>query len=248
MKHGSLFTGIGGFDLAAQWMGWETLFQVEIDKQCNKVLEKNFSNVKRFRDAKEFDGSTYRGAVDIVSGGWPCPKYSKAGKQTGGEPLKAELIRITKQINPPWFVFENVPGLITPKLSVEHSDLINEMESCGYQTGTFCISADMVGANQIRERVWIIGHKEMANHSDTPRGELGEIFNQGQKEGPQNRIKLPGNTIRLHWYEAISRIHRILNGLSRGMDGHRNRMLGNAVYPEIPYLIFKSISTLNPAA
>ena len=69
MRHGSLFSGIGGFDLAAEWMGWENVFQVEKDKFCTKVLEKNFPNVKRYGDIKEFDGSKYKGLVDIISGG-----------------------------------------------------------------------------------------------------------------------------------------------------------------------------------
>ena len=69
MRHGSLFSGIGGFDLAAQWMGWENVFQVEWDSYCQKVLAKNFPNVKRYGDIKEFKGE--KGSVDILSGGFP---------------------------------------------------------------------------------------------------------------------------------------------------------------------------------
>ena len=74
MKHGSLFSGIGGFDLAAEWMGWENVFQVEIDPYCQKVLEKNFPNVKRYGDIKEFKGEC--GSVDILTGGPPCQPTS----------------------------------------------------------------------------------------------------------------------------------------------------------------------------
>lgn len=80
ITHASLFTGIGGFDLAAEWMGWRNVFQVEIDDFCNKVLEKNFPNAKRYRDIKEFNGKPYRGAIDVLTGGFPCQPYSQAGK------------------------------------------------------------------------------------------------------------------------------------------------------------------------
>lgn len=81
MRHASLFSGIGGFDLAAQWMGWENVFQVEKDEFCQKVLEKNFQHTKRYGDIKEFDGTKYRGAIDVLTGGFPCQPYSIAGKR-----------------------------------------------------------------------------------------------------------------------------------------------------------------------
>ena len=71
MKHGSLFSGIGGFDLAAQWVGWENIFQCEIDNYCHKLLKQHFPNVNRYRDIREFDGTKYRGTVDVISGGFP---------------------------------------------------------------------------------------------------------------------------------------------------------------------------------
>ena len=68
MRHGSLFSGIGGFDLASQWAGWDNVFQVEIDEFCQKVLTRRFPNVERFRDIRDFDGTKWKGAVDIISG------------------------------------------------------------------------------------------------------------------------------------------------------------------------------------
>jgi len=79
MKHGSLFSGIGGFDLAAEWMGWENVFHCEKAEFQQKLLKKRFPNADSHDDITKFDGRKYRGIIDIISGGWPCQKYSVAG-------------------------------------------------------------------------------------------------------------------------------------------------------------------------
>lgn len=241
MKHIGLFEGIGGFSLAAKWMKWETVAWCEINKFCISVLNKRFSTTNKHYDINTTDFAIYRGKCDIVTGGWPCPKYSVAGTQRGNEPLKDQLIRVTKEILPRWFIFENVPGLLAPKLSGEHASLIAEMESAGYETRTFRISANHVGAKQIRERVWIVGYNKMGGIANTEAGELGRLQNEIEAQRAQDRIKLLRNSFRLHWYEAISRVHGIFNGLSRKMDGHRNAALGNAIVPQIAFQIYKAI-------
>ena len=79
MKHLSLFTGMGGIDLAAEWAGFETICMVERDKYCQKVLAKNFEGVKIHDDVTTFDGFEYRGTIDLVSAGFPCQPHSLAG-------------------------------------------------------------------------------------------------------------------------------------------------------------------------
>jgi len=113
MRHGSLFSGIGGFDLASAWMGWENVFQVEIDDHCQKVLAKNFPNVKRYEDIREFKGE--RGSIDILTGGFPCQPFSTAGKKKGTDDnryLWPEMFRVIKEIQPEYIVCENVYGII----------------------------------------------------------------------------------------------------------------------------------------
>ena len=103
MKHASLFSGIGGFDLAAQRMEWENIFQVEKDEFCQKVLTKNFPHVKRYGDIKQFDGTPYRGSIDIITGGFPCQPYSSAGKRKGNKDdrhLWPEMLRVVSEIQP----------------------------------------------------------------------------------------------------------------------------------------------------
>jgi DNA (cytosine-5)-methyltransferase 1 len=83
MRHGSLFSGIGGFDLAATWMGWENVFQCEKDAFCQRILKFYWPGAKLYGDVKEFDAVVYRGNIDVLSGGFPCQPFSVAGKRKG---------------------------------------------------------------------------------------------------------------------------------------------------------------------
>ncbi len=160
MRHGSLFSGIGGFDLAAEWAGFENVFQVEIDNYCQKVLAKNFPYVKRYKDIKEFDGTQYRGAIDIVSGGFPCQPFSVAGKQKGAEDdrnLWPEMFRVIKEIGPSWVVGENVANIIN---FVEFEHILTDLECEGYEVQTFIIPALAVDAKHRRNRVWIVAYND----------------------------------------------------------------------------------------
>ena len=159
MKHGSLFSGIGGFDLAAERVGFENIFQVEIDKFCQKVLEKNFPNVKRFSDIKDFDGTEYRNRIDIISGGFPCQPFSIAGKRQGKEDnryLWDEMLRVIGEVKPPWVVGENVANLWNMGIENMFIDLENE----GYEVEPFIIPACAIQAPHRRDRIWIIANTD----------------------------------------------------------------------------------------
>jgi DNA-cytosine methyltransferase len=157
MNHGSLFSGIGGFDLASEWVGWNNVFQVEIDPFCQKILTKHFPNATRYRDIKEFDGTRYRGTVDIISGGFPCQPFSVAGKQRGNSDdryLWPEMLRVIREVQPTWVVGENVSGIIKLALDQVLSDLENE----GYACQTFLIPACGKNAPHRRERIWVVAY------------------------------------------------------------------------------------------
>jgi DNA (cytosine-5)-methyltransferase 1 len=161
MKHGSLFSGIGGFDLAASWMGWENVFQVEIDPFCQKVLEKNFPNTKRHGDIKEFDGTQYRGAIDIVSGGFPCQPFSSAGRRKGTSDdrhLWPEMLRVIREVQPRYVVGENVYGLLTWGGGLVFEEVQASLENEGYEVIPVVLPACGVQAIHQRDRVWIIAH------------------------------------------------------------------------------------------
>lgn len=157
MNHGSLFSGIGGFDLAAEWCGWTNVFQVEIDKYCQRLLSLRFPNTQRFTDIKEFDGTPYKGQIDVISGGFPCQPFSHAGKRKGKDDdryLWPEMFRVIKEIKPAWVVGENVAGFINMGLD----ESIADMESEGYEVQAFIIPACAVNAPHRRDRAWIVAY------------------------------------------------------------------------------------------
>ena len=116
MTHGSLFSGgCDGFSLAAKWVGWQTIFQVEKNEFRRKILAKNFPGAKKYSDIRKFNAKPYRGTVDIISGGFPCQPFSNAGKRKGKADdrwLWPQMLRVIKEISPSWVVGENVAVLI----------------------------------------------------------------------------------------------------------------------------------------
>jgi DNA (cytosine-5)-methyltransferase 1 len=159
VRHASLFSGIGGFEIAAQWMGWENVFQVEIDKFCQKVLTKNFPNTDKHLDIFNFDGTEYRGTVDIISGGFPCQPFSIAGKRNGSgddRHLWPQMLRVIRNVQPTFVVAENVSGLLTIEDGMVFEQVCLDLENEGYEVWTYRIPACAVNAPHRRDRVWIV--------------------------------------------------------------------------------------------
>ena len=127
LRHGSLFSGIGGFDIAASWMGWRNVFSCEKDPFCRTVLKHYWPNTTHYEDIYDFRAAHYRGHIDIISGGFPCQPFSQAGRRKGAKDdryLFPETIRIIKEARPEWIVLENVTGLFT----ILEPDSLSEME------------------------------------------------------------------------------------------------------------------------
>ncbi len=181
LSHGSLFSGIGGFDLAAQWMGWNNIFQCEKDEWCRKVLAKNFPNSKRFEDIKQFNAKEYNGAIDVISGGFPCQPFSVAGQRKGKEDdryLWAEMLRIISEVQPKFVVGENVTGIIGMALDTVLSDL----EAQNYTTETYIIPACSKNAWHRRDRVWIVAYSNSIRWKDEQK-ENGQPLHNGNRNG-----------------------------------------------------------------
>jgi len=172
----SLFSGIGGFEIACEWVGMEIVGQVEIDPFCQKVLAKHWPHVKRMGDIKQVRGDEF-GAVDIIIGGVPCQPASVAGKRRGTEDdrwLWPETLRIVKAVRPRWCVFENPTGILSLQGGVPFDNILSEMEREGYEVGAFSIPACAVGAPHRRERIFIVGYSGKCRLSGKPRRGTGE--------------------------------------------------------------------------
>nr|MDE5945561.1 DNA cytosine methyltransferase [Rikenella sp.] len=116
MTHASLFSGIGGFDLAAEWAGWTNLFNCEIDPFCRRVLKYHFPNAEQYTDIRGTNFAVWRGRIDVLTGGFPCQPFSVAGKRLGTDDhrhLWPEMLRAIREIRPRWVVGENVRGILS---------------------------------------------------------------------------------------------------------------------------------------
>ncbi|MFA5715198.1 MAG: DNA (cytosine-5-)-methyltransferase [Candidatus Paceibacterota bacterium] len=160
-RHLDLFSGIGGFALAAKSI-WKERYEnvgfCEIDKYCQKVLRKNFGNdIKMFEDIHNLRKEDVIGTVDLITGGFPCQPFSIAGKRKGASDdryLWDEMFRVIREIQPRWIVGENVANLWNMGLE----NMLSQVEGEGYEIETFIIPACAVNAPHKRDRIWIIAH------------------------------------------------------------------------------------------
>lgn len=185
-RHGSLFSGIGGFDLAAEWMGWENVFHCEWNEFGKKVLNYYWPNAISYDDITKTDFSIHRGNIDILTGGFPCQPYSAAGKRLGKEDerhLWPQMLRAIREIAPRYIVGENVYGLVNWNRGLVFDEVQADLEAEGYEVIPAILPACAVGAAHRRERVWFVAHAyECATQSPGTSGETKSYRSKNNDE------------------------------------------------------------------
>jgi len=233
LTHGSIFSGIGGFDLAARWAGVQNTWQIEKDHFCQKVLEKHFPEVERYGDVTTINGKELQ-AVDIVSGGFPCQPFSSAGLRKGTDDdryLWPEMLRIISDVKPTWVVAENVRGLLTQQGGMVFEQVCTDLESEGYEVQPFVIPAAAVGADHYRFRIWILANLNCEREQRRTKEPLsGKSILQESEDGGSFE------TFRVRSSIHTPRLCDRTDGFSKRLDA-----LGNAIVPQIAYRIFKYI-------
>lgn len=248
MKLLDLFSGIGGFSLAARWAGIETIQFVENNKFCQKVLAKNFPNVPIHSDIKTFKQIEH---VDLITAGFPCQGFSIAGKRKGiNDPryLWPDTLRIIQEVKPHWFIGENVTGIV----AMELDNILFDLEKEGYETSTFILPACAANAHHRRDRIWIIANSNSkrcingVNNRETGCLQENKEWNMAALQSEWAQFKpLSWSTFKArNWFTVNAEISRKADGISQRLDEARIKALGNSIVPQVVYPILKSIMSL----
>jgi len=270
MKHLGLFEGIGGFSLAARWMGWETLAWCEWNEFGQKVLRHHFPEAEGFGDIKKTDFTKYANRIDIITGGFPCQPYSGAGKRKGKADerhLWPEMLRAIREVQPSYVVGENVRGLTNWNGGLVFDEVQADLEAEGYEVLPFLLPACAVNAPHRRDRIWFVAHSDI-NARQEFAGNLGCKNGEYEKKGLEfiyNAVEHNGNegnatdTNRNGLHECSGNQWKNFptqSPICGGNDGVPTRLYGitfskwrnesikaygNAIVPQIAYELFKAI-------
>lgn len=270
MTHGSLFSGIGGFDLAAEWVGWQNLFNCEIDPFCQTVLKHHFPDAEQFTDIRTADFARYKDRLDVLTGGFPCQPFSTAGKRKGTEDdryLWPEMLGVIRTVRPRWIVGENVYGIVSWSDGLVFKQVCVDLEAEGYEVQPYVLPACGVGAPHQRYRTWFVAHRADAGIEDV-RERKDEILSGGVASYSDSELQKcrnisgeckdgspiftqPFNSNR-SWqnFPTQSPVCSRDDGVSYGLDGitfskwrmESVKAYGNAVVPQVVYQIFETIN------
>ena len=262
MKHGSLFSGIGGFDLAAEWMGWENVFHCEWMEFPRKVLDYHFPDADSHIDICKTDFTKYANKIDILTGGFPCQPFSIAGKRKGEDDeryLWGEMLRAIQEIKPRFVIAENVFGITNIDGGLVFEQVCLDLETEGYEVQPFIIPACAKNAPHRRDRCWFI-----AQNSLFSRCVHGESNQEGTKirefrhtctrssDGIYLSKRVATNTIGIRYRRSSkterSNISRGKWQLEKNIGQHGNKVRGKIKRhrPHIGGIYWQNFATQSP--
>jgi DNA (cytosine-5)-methyltransferase 1 len=247
--HLDLFSGIGGFALAAKWNGYRTVGFCDNEPYAQAVLKKHWPEVPCHKDIREVRGDLYAG-VTLLTGGFPCQPFSVAGKQRGKDDnryLWPEMCRVIREARPAWIIGENVAGIVNLALDTVCADL----EAEGYEVEPIIIPACAVDAPHRRDRVWIIarnvgdtqldgyaaskGFGKLLDQPEKQRGQVEEREFAGAggssanvadtNRGQLSQRESEGQSVQVSG-EGGERVGDVSNSQRTGLEGH-GRVEGN---------------------
>jgi DNA (cytosine-5)-methyltransferase 1 len=240
MRHLDLFSGIGGFSLAADWV-WgeehEIVAFCEIDKFCQKVLKKHWPNVEIVEDIRIFDGKGFKGTVDILTGGFPCQDISSNGKQEGIDGKRSGLWRvlcnIISEVRPRYAIMENVSNLLIGDRGNWFARVLGDLATIGYDAQWHIISAKSIGFNHQRDRVFILAYPSSI------RWDAAKFYNSISFEHKKLSIEYSSSGNQEIRRLSQTDICRENDGIPDWMD--RLKSLGNAIMPQAAMVIMQAI-------
>ena len=259
MKHGSLFSGIGGFDLAAEWMGWENVFHCEWEKFPRKVLKYYWPKAISYGDITKTDFTIHRGNIDILTGGFPCQDASMAMQHGGGQTglegdrtgLWTHMVRAIREIRPGYVIAENVENILRTNNGRDFRTILSELDGLGYNAEWRVTRASEVGACHQRARCYLVGYT-----SSIRLQERESFFANVEKEVIQGRRWVNGTTgtVGVSWPNQPP-VSWLDDGIPEWMAqtsfrGWKHKAIkgyGNAITPQVALQIFKAIQYANKA-
>ena len=236
MNVGSLFSGIGGFDLAARWYGWRTAWVSEIDPFACAVLAHHFPDAPNHGDITKIDFTTVE-PVDILVGGFPCQDISNAGKQAGIDGARSglwfEYARAIRELRPRYVVVENVSALTNRGLD----RVLGSLAEIGYDAEWGCFGAADVGAPHKRDRLWLLAYPNVAD-TIGQRGCSGDDSRQ-DAEHADTSSQASGYGDDAGWWTVEPDVGRLAHGVPARLA--QLRCLGNAIVPQCATVVYDRI-------
>lgn len=240
LTHGSLFSGIGGFELGAKWSGIETVWNCELFEFNRNVLKKHFPNTIQYEDIREMRSPE---SVDVISGGFPCQDISISGKGKGIKGEKSglwnEMRRVIQEVNPNFVIIENSPQLTRKGLE----KVLFDLSEIGHDAEWQCISNASFGFSHTRERIYIISYSNKIRSKGSYESSIFQkIFQKRGESSKEIDLSLPMQRIDFNGEFDTSRIN---DGFSEGLDKLRPSFeaYGNAVNPYVAHYLFECIKS-----